>query len=118
MPASSAPGVTSCIRLRIRKKVDFPHPEGPISAVTIDRSIKSETLSSTRRPPNQALTLSAWRRAARFSDWRAGRPLPFKFGGGPRTSARPPCELMAQPTFLRVRLATVSGYASCDRGPG
>ena len=28
------PGVMSCIRLRHRMKVLFPHPEGPITEVT------------------------------------------------------------------------------------
>ena len=36
--------------------MDFPHPEGPISAVTIDRSMVSETFSRTSRPLNQAQT--------------------------------------------------------------
>ena len=30
-------GTTSCIRLRIRRKVDLPQPDGPIRAVTFDR---------------------------------------------------------------------------------
>ena len=30
---------SSCIRLRMRRKVDLPQPDGPISAVTWQRSI-------------------------------------------------------------------------------
>ena len=52
-------GISSCIRFRIRRKVDFPQPEGPMSAVTIPGSIESETRSSTLLEPNQALTLLA-----------------------------------------------------------
>src|SRR5260221_10476550 len=34
LPSTRAPGVSSCIRLRERRKVDLPHPDGPISACT------------------------------------------------------------------------------------
>jgi hypothetical protein len=40
----------------MRKYVDFPQPDGPMSAVTWDRSMLSDTDSSTSRPPNQAQT--------------------------------------------------------------
>ena len=33
-PPSDAPGTSSCMRLRIRRNVDLPQPDGPISAVT------------------------------------------------------------------------------------
>src|SRR5256885_3784436 len=33
-PCARAPGISSWRRLRQRTRVDFPHPEGPISAVT------------------------------------------------------------------------------------
>ena len=33
-PASEAPGTSSCIRLRMRRNVDLPQPDGPMSAVT------------------------------------------------------------------------------------
>ena len=35
-PLIFAVGVSSCIRLRIRRNVDLPHPDGPINAVTVD----------------------------------------------------------------------------------
>lgn len=35
LPRQRRHGLDSCIRLRIRRKVDLPHPEGPISAVTV-----------------------------------------------------------------------------------
>ena len=31
----AAPGMNSCIRFSVRKKVDLPQPEGPIKAVTV-----------------------------------------------------------------------------------
>ena len=55
-------GTSSCIRFRIRRNVDFPQPDGPISAVTLPASMDSEIRSSTLLEPNQALTLVASRR--------------------------------------------------------
>src|SRR5689334_1190544 len=54
-PASAADGTSSCIRLRIRRNVDLPHPEGPISAVMPPAGMVSETRSSTLWLPNQAV---------------------------------------------------------------
>src|SRR5215218_3083962 len=34
-PSARAPGITSCIRFKQRMKVLLPHPEGPMSAVTL-----------------------------------------------------------------------------------
>ena len=48
-------GTSSCIRFRIRRKVDFPQPDGPISAVTFPSSMVREIRSSTLLEPNQAL---------------------------------------------------------------
>src|SRR6516162_8446972 len=62
-PESAALGTSSCIRLRILKKVDFPQPEGPIRAVTLRGSIFRLTRSRTLLLPNQALTLAASRDA-------------------------------------------------------
>ena len=58
-------GTSSCIRLRMRRKVDLPQPDGPISAVTWPAGIVSETRSSTLWSPNQAVMSSAWSSAAR-----------------------------------------------------
>jgi hypothetical protein len=33
-PFTTVPGIVSFIRFRQRKKVDLPHPDGPIKAVT------------------------------------------------------------------------------------
>src|SRR5665213_4021044 len=43
----------------MRRNVDLPQPDGPISAVTFDFSMVSVTPSRTRRPLNQAHTPSA-----------------------------------------------------------
>ncbi len=43
--------MTSCIRLSVRRKVDFPHPDGPMSAVTERGSITIETSSTARKSP-------------------------------------------------------------------
>src|SRR5271165_6481183 len=58
-PESAAIGISSCIRLRMRRKVDFPQPDGPIRAVTMPGSIDRDTRSSTLLVANQALTLFA-----------------------------------------------------------
>ncbi len=60
-PASLAEGTSSCIRLRIRRNVDLPQPDGPISAVTVPGGIDRDTRSSTLFVPNQADTRSASR---------------------------------------------------------
>src|SRR3954447_19042659 len=58
-PARLAPGTSSCIRLRIRRNVDLPQPEGPISAVTSPAAMVRSTSASTWWSPNHALTSSA-----------------------------------------------------------
>src|SRR6476619_5753921 len=58
-PARLAPGTSSCIRLRMRRNVDLPQPDGPMSAVTRPAGMVRVTSSSTWCSPNQALTRSA-----------------------------------------------------------
>ena len=58
-PESAALGTSSCMRLRILRKVDFPQPEGPMSAVTFRGSISRLTRSRTLLLPNHALTFVA-----------------------------------------------------------
>src|ERR1700677_156285 len=71
-PERDADGTSSCIRLRIRRKVDFPHPEGPISAVTLPPCMGSEIRSSTLCEPNHALTLVATRVDGTVEEGEAG----------------------------------------------
>ncbi len=63
-PASDALGTSSCIRFRIRRNVDLPQPDGPISAVTRRAGMVSETRSRTLRSPNHADTAAASRASA------------------------------------------------------
>ena len=58
-PERAALGTSSCIRLRILRKVDFPQPDGPMSAVTLRGSISRVTRSRTLLLPNHALTFVA-----------------------------------------------------------
>ena len=44
-------GTESFIRLRLRRKVVLPHPDGPISAVIWPRRISSETSESAFLAP-------------------------------------------------------------------
>ena len=51
LPLTRAPGITSCMRLSVRRKVDLPQPEGPMSAVTDLASIVIDTSSTARKSP-------------------------------------------------------------------
>src|SRR5215510_9266653 len=55
LPATRAPGTTSCIRLRHRMKVDLPQPDGPMIAVTALGAIVTPIPRSTWALPNHAL---------------------------------------------------------------
>ena len=61
-PVARAPGIVSCMRLRHRKNVDFPHPEGPITAVTFLSSSESVTPRMACTGPKYALSSCASRR--------------------------------------------------------
>lgn len=65
------------MRLRILKKVDFPQPEGPMSAVTLRGSISRLTRSRTLLLPNHALTFVATSDAGST----AGAPRPPTWDG-------------------------------------
>ena len=83
-PDSAALGISSCMRLRIRRKVDLPQPDGPISAVTFPGSMVREIRSSTLLEPNQALTP-----VARSVDCpRAGSGDPASVGAGAAPASR------------------------------
>src|ERR1700728_3838368 len=49
-PASFAPDTDSCIRFKMRRKVDLPQPEGPMRAVTEAGGTNNETSSRTAAP--------------------------------------------------------------------
>ncbi len=51
LPCTRPPATTSCIRLSVRRNVDLPHPDGPISAVIVDGSIVMLTPSTALKPP-------------------------------------------------------------------
>jgi len=50
-PLARASGMMSFIRLIERMKVDLPHPDGPISAVTLRAGISSEMPCKTLSGP-------------------------------------------------------------------
>jgi hypothetical protein len=54
LPSTRAPETTSCMRFRHRTKVDFPHPEGPMTAVTCPRAMARVMPLSAWEGPNQA----------------------------------------------------------------
>src|SRR5437773_4794633 len=55
-PSTRARGTSSCIRFSVRMNVDFPQPDGPMSAVTCLGSISSVMSSIALRAPYHALT--------------------------------------------------------------
>ena len=48
--------MNSCILLSVRKNVDFPQPDGPISAVTVPAAKSNVTSLRACFAPNQACT--------------------------------------------------------------
>ena len=50
-PSTREPGTMSFMRFSVRRKVDLPQPDGPMSAVTSLGRIWTEICSSTRRSP-------------------------------------------------------------------
>ena len=56
-PLDQASGVTSCILFKQRMNVDFPHPDGPIMAVTVFSLNEIDMSSKTFFRANPALRL-------------------------------------------------------------
>src|SRR6266550_2400677 len=67
-PLTVAPGVSSCIRLRQRSRVDLPQPDGPMMAVTVCAGNKSDTSRTARCVPNSAVTCAASSRSRVLAD--------------------------------------------------
>src|SRR2546423_14890760 len=53
-PFTAAPGTSSCMRLRVRRNVLLPQPDGPMNAVTMCGSIVRVTSRNARKDPYQA----------------------------------------------------------------
>src|SRR6266704_1536721 len=53
-PSTRARGTVSCIRLKQRRSVDLPHPEGPMMAVTACCGISSDTFLTAATSPKNA----------------------------------------------------------------
>src|SRR6266699_4209664 len=66
VPVTQPPSDSSCMRLRQRSNVLLPHPDGPITAVTVRLGNMTDTSFTTARRPNSAVrrTASSWRRAS------------------------------------------------------
>src|SRR6185437_5924814 len=52
-PSTRAPGVSSCMRLSVRRKVDLPQPDGPMIAVTARGGMVRLTPLTARNAPYQ-----------------------------------------------------------------
>src|SRR5687767_9963467 len=61
-PSARASGIVSCSRLRQRRNVDFPQPDGPMMAVTSRSRSESETLRTPVAAPKKAVSPAASRR--------------------------------------------------------
>src|ERR1700722_69320 len=106
-PARAALGTSSCIRLRIRKKVDLPQPEGPMRAVTFLGSMTKFTRSHALLLPNHALMFVACKSAgpptgAENSGW------PWGAAGGANWSTVVTVGPPGGPRFLRDRASSAS----------
>src|SRR6266705_3362797 len=66
VPVTQPPPDSSCMRFRQRSRVLLPHPDGPITAVTVRGGKSIETSFTTARGPNRAVrrTASTCRRAS------------------------------------------------------
>src|SRR4051794_26589590 len=64
VPVTRAPGMTSCMRFKLRRNVDFPQPDGPIIAVTCLGSIVMSTSARACVDPYQAFSPSTSMRLA------------------------------------------------------
>src|SRR6187402_517978 len=71
-PAIHAPGMVSCIRLIVRRNVDLPHPDGPISACTWLDANDSDTSFTAANSPYIALNASVRTRGV---CWRVALPI-------------------------------------------
>src|SRR6266704_4572118 len=58
-PVTQPPSDSSCMRLRQRRNVLLPHPDGPITAVTVCVGKGIETSFTTARRPYSAVRRSA-----------------------------------------------------------
>src|SRR5436309_2271982 len=74
VPVTRAPGMTSCMRFRLRRKVDLPQPDGPIMAVTCLGSIVMLTSARAYVEPYQAFSPSTSMRFA-MGDSESGKPV-------------------------------------------
>src|SRR6266851_5602380 len=59
VPVTQPPSESSCMRLRQRRKVVLPQPEGPITAVTVCAGNRIDTSFTTARRPYRAVSRTA-----------------------------------------------------------
>src|ERR1039458_7923430 len=82
-PSMRASGLSSCIRLMARRKVDLPQPLGPMMAVTARAAMSSETFLTAAFLPKmtdrlrtvRAGTVEDFASVAVFGIWLAGRGI-------------------------------------------
>src|SRR5690242_10109578 len=102
-PETRPVGTVSCMRLRQRRNVDLPQPDGPMIAMTLPSSTGSEMSCTAWMEPNHALSDSAARRV------RSGVTAGSAFAG--RASARPASSL-----FTSIATSHVEACPGSDAG--
>src|ERR1051325_9306855 len=89
-PVTQPPSDSSCIRLRQRRKVLFPHPEGPMIALTLCLGNMSETSLTTARGPNSAVSRKV--SSCRTASAGCAMALPDRPAGADREDQHQPHE--------------------------
>src|SRR5579884_760443 len=130
-PSVRVRGMRSFIRLSVRRNVDLPQPEGPMSAVTCLSRMGIETSKSACLGPYQKLSVrtsiltpafSSRRVAASFTT-RRGTPADDVLKACPsccpdrlrRVSIKPPCNEMAKALERPPASPTYPLYAISDK---
>src|SRR6478609_8836753 len=86
-PSTLAPGTVSCMRLRQRRSVDLPQPDGPMIAVTCPAGTPNDTSRTTRAAPKYASRDSAAKQGdASPARWGSSDACAAACRAGPRMS--------------------------------
>src|SRR5579864_3836499 len=102
-PETRPVGTVSCMRLRQRRKVDLPQPEGPMIATTLPSGTASEIPCTAWIEPNHASSDSVMRRM------RSALTAGISFAG--RASAKP-----ATWAFTSIAASRVEACPGGDAG--
>src|ERR1700722_17588176 len=122
VPLTRAVGTVSCIRLRHRSRVDLPHPEGPMIAVTSRSGKSSDTPRTACVFPKKASSLSTARavfpaRSAACARGVLGR-LSRKATAGEATAPTPLAPVVVLPVVVLGRVAVLVAAPTAELAAG